>query len=630
MISSSPAFSVMLLCWILICSQPGFSQDPTAQPGDAEFIRTNYEKAEYRIPMRDGLKLFTTVYSPKDKSRTYPILFTRTPYRVAPYGQDTFPEGLGPSMLLARELYIFVYQDVRGRFMSEGTFMDMRPIVSGMDDQTDESTDAWDTIEWLMKNVENHNGRVGIYGNSYPGFYASCALVNAHPALVAAVPQCPIADWWRDDFHHNGAFFLPHFFNFFYVFGTRRPELTTEWGRRMDHGTPDGYDFFLHKLGALSNVNPKFYENRIAFWDSIVSHPNYDSFWKARNILPHLKDVRPAVMVVGGWYDAEDLYGPLATYAAIESHSPGAQNRIVMGPWRHGGFKRGDASSLGDIFFGNDPAPAPYYLEEVEKKFFDYHLKGMGEAAGPEALMFETGTNRWRSFNAWPPDREMRTLYFREAGALSFNPLVVSSADTADSFISDPAKPVPYSESLSTSMTKEYMVDDQRFAAHRPDVLVYETAPLESDITLAGNLIANLMVSVSGTDADWIVKLIDVYPDDHPPYPHQDKPMGGYQQMVRSEVIRGRFRNFPEFPEPFEPGKVENVRLELLDLLHTFKTGHRIMVQVQSSWFPLVDRNPQKFVENIFQAKDSDFIPATHTLHRSIRNPSALEVGILK
>lgn len=601
---------------------------------DSLYIVENYEKHEYQISMRDGVKLFTAVYAPKDKSKKYPIILFRTPYCVCPYGEDKYNTRLSSSMLFVREKFIFVFQDVRGRFMSEGEFVNMRPHNDNKKSNSDidESTDTYDTIDWLIKNIKNNNGKAGMWGISYPGFYTAAGIIDAHPALVAASPQAPIADWFWDDFHHHGAFFLPHSFGFFAVFGMPRPKPTKQWGKWFEYPTPDGYRFFLEELGPLKNVNEKFYHDSVAFWNEAVEHPNYDEFWQEMNILPHLKNIKPAVMTVGGWFDAEDLYGPLKIYREIEKNSSGAYNVLVMGPWNHGGWARSDGSSMGNVFFGDTPPPSLFYRENIEFPFFNYFLKGKGNLDLPEAYVFETGTNKWRKFDTWPPENIVqKSLYFHANGKLSFD-MPSKTTNGYDEFISDPAKPVPFTEAIATGMTREYMTDDQRFASRRPDVLVYQTDVLEENLTLAGSIMANLKVSITGTGADWVVKLIDVYPDDHPGFKHnpQKIKMGGYQQMVRSEVIRGRFRNSYEKPEPFIPNKVTDVSFELQDVLHTFKKGHRIMVQVQSTWFPLVDRNPQKYVDNIFKANEDDFIKSTHRVYRSKKEHSFLRVGVIE
>ncbi|KPK64909.1 MAG: X-Pro dipeptidyl-peptidase [Gemmatimonas sp. SG8_38_2] len=596
----------------------------------AQYIRENYTKREYRITMRDGARLFTSVYMPKDTSIAFPILMRRTPYSVRPYGEDNYPESLGPSPLFVREGYIIVLQDVRGRFMSEGEFVNMTPHVAEKrsDQDIDESSDTYDTVEWLLENVPNHNGRVGMWGISYPGFYAAASMIDAHPAIQAVSPQAPIADWWFDDFHHHGAFFLPHSFNFFATFGLPRPQPTTEWGPRFDHGTPDGYQFFLD-LGPLGNADERYFKGQVAFWNEAAQHPNRDDFWRSRDIVPHLNSVAPAVMTVGGWFDAEDLYGPLAIYRSIEEKNPQVFNILVMGPWRHGGWARTDGESLGNVSFGSQTSV--FYRENIELPFFNFYLKGKGGIDLPEASVFETGVNRWRTFEEWPPASiQERSLYLRGGGTLSFMQ-PDRAADAWDEYVSDPTKPVPFTQDIATGMTREYMTDDQRFAARRPDVLAFQTEVLDEDVTLAGPVVADLWVSTSGTASDWIVKLIDVLPPDTPD--HDGLPrgvhMGGYQMMVRSEVIRGRFRNSAEFPEPFVPDQPTHVVLPLQDVLHTFQRGHRIMVQIQSTWFPLVDRNPQKYVENIFAAAQDDFIKATQRVYRSQNMPSQLRVGVL-
>jgi hypothetical protein len=618
--------ALLLLAAIGLHAQPG----PQA---DSAYIAEHYDKAEYRVPMRDGTHLFTAVYTPKDQSQAYPVLLHRTTYRAYPYGPNKMRVPLGPSMEYAREGFVFVYQDVRGMFMSEGTFENMRPHRARKLDREhdiDESTDTYDTIEWLLRNVKGHNGKVGMWGISYPGFYTIAGAIDAHRALAAVSPQAPIADWFFDDFHHHGAFFLPHAFNFLANFDRPKRGLTQEWPRRFEHGTPDGYQFFLD-LGPLQNAKNRYFGDSLAFWNQLAEHPNYDGFWKARNLLPHLRAIQPAVLTVGGWYDAEDLYGPLKIYRAVEANAPAGYNGIVMGPWRHGGWARDPGSSLGNVFFGDSPAPSEFYLKNIELPFFLHHLKGAADPKLAEAYMFETGRNAWRTFEAWPPkNTQARSLFLQNKQQLSLqaNP---DSAEQFSEFVSDPAKPVPFTEAVAIGMTREYMTDDQRFASRRPDVLVFQTEVLEEDMTLAGPMLAKLFVSTTGTDADWVVKVIDVYPPNHPAYPHQPgKPMGNYQQMVRSEVIRGRFRNGYERPEPFVPGQVAEISLELQDVLHTFKKGHRIMVHIQSTWFPLVDRNPQRYVENLYlDAVESDFIPSTHRVYHDAAHPSRIEVQVI-
>jgi putative CocE/NonD family hydrolase len=566
--------------------------------------------------MRDGARLFTAVYVPKDGERTYPFLLVRTPYGIDPYGADQYKTDLGPSAQFAKEGYIFVYQDVRGRFMSEGEFVNMRPHIpqKGPKD-IDESSDTWDTIDWLIKNVRGNNGKAGQWGISYPGFYTAAAMVDAHPALKACSPQAPVTDWFvGDDFHHNGALFLPHFFNFISVFGKPRPQLTTKWGPRFEHGTPDGYDFFL-RMGPLPNADTRYLKGEVAFWNEVMQHGSYDEFWKARNLRQHMKNVRPAVLTVGGWFDAENLFGALDTYKKTEANNPRSANHLVMGPWFHGGWSRSDGEALGPIHFNSKTSE--YFKEQLQLPFFEQHLKD--SATSPriaKANIFETGTNRWRKFEAWPPPGSVkRSLNFAADGKLTLEASEEKSA--FDEFVSDPARPVPYYDKIANGMEREYMTADQRFAACRPDVLVYSTEALADDVTIAGPIGAELVVSTTGTDADWVVKLIDVYPDSYPdpePNPAGLK-MGGYQQLVRGDVMRGKFRNSYENPEAFTPDQSTPVRFEMQDVCHTFRSGHRIMVQVQSSWFPLVDRNPQKF-EDIYSARAEDFHKATHRVYR--------------
>ena len=598
----------------------------------ADYIRSKYTKFEYRIPMRDGVKLFTAVYLPTDTSKNYPILMLRTPYSVGPYDADRYKSRLGPSETYEKEGFIFVFQDVRGRFMSEGTFVNMTPHVppKKSDIVINESTDTYDTIEWLLNHLENNNGNVGMWGISYPGFFTAAGAIDSHPALKAVSPQAPVSNLWGDDSFHNGAFYLTHNFRFFGMFGIERNGVTTQWPERPKYlDAPDAYRFFL-ELGTLKNVNKKYFKDKIEFWNELSSHPNYDSYWKAKNIIPHLNNISAAVMMVGGWYDCEDLFGPLKSYHAIEENNPGIFNSLVMGPWRHGGWSGDDGTSLGDAEFGF--ATSDYYNDNILFPFFKHFLVEQEEDYSfPEAMVFETGANRWRSFDTWPPAScETRQLYFDTNGGLSFSP-TSGKKDAADSYISDPRKPVPFTSDLSSRRRPRFMAEDQRFTANRPDVLVYQTEPMEEDITLAGPIQANLFVSTTGTDSDWIVKLVDVFPDSIPGFkPKRDEPdPRGQQLLVRTEVMRGRFRESFEKPKPFTPGEITEVSYELQDVFHTFKRGHRIMVHIQSSWFPMVDRNPQTFVPNIFKADEKDFVTVTNTVHRSKDAPSHIEVMIL-
>jgi hypothetical protein len=595
-----------------------------------DYIRANYTKHEYMAPMRDGVRLFVAVYTPKDSSKPYPIWMFRTPYTVAPYGIDNYRWSLGPSEFFARDGYIFAYCDVRGRGKSEGTFVHVRPFIPNKTapSQVDEASDTYDTIEFLLKTVPNHNGRVGISGTSYPGFYATMAGLSGHPALKAVSPQAPVTEWFiGDDFRHNGTFFLAHAFGFFSSFGRPRPGENEVPGPRFDYGTPDGYDFFL-RMGSLGDADRKFFKGQIEWWQDIISHDTYTDFWKSRSPLPYLRNLQPAVMTVGGWFDAEDVYGPLHTYAAIASQSPGAVNILVEGPWSHGQWNGDSADHLGDVRFNQKTGE--FFREHIEFPFFQHFLKDKGEEKFPGAYVFETGRNEWHELDAWPPkNRVMKTYYFQGNGKLS-SERSAASGEESDEYISDPSKPVPHISWTSPAMTYEYMTADQRFAARRTDVLVYQTDPLEEDLTIAGPVTASLYVSTTGTDSDWVVKLIDVYPGNYPdpdPNPRGVR-MGGYQQLVRGEPFRGKFRKSFEKPVPFESGKPDKVEFQLPDVFHTFGRGHRLMVQVQSSWFPLVDRNPQKFMK-IDEARPSDFQKATQRVYRSATLPSGISVGVL-
>lgn len=620
----------MRLLLILIFTGLSCSLFAQAKRVDSLYVRTHYEKFEYRIPMRDGTKLFTIVYVPKDKSRSYPILMNRTCYNASRYAD--YKTNNQPSDYLVRDKYIIVYQDVRGRYMSDGLFDNMRPNIPGNDRKNkkdiDESSDTWDTIDWLIKNVKGNNGNVGMFGISYPGFYTAAALPDAHPALKASSPQAPIADFFFDDFHHQGAF-LQSYLAAFAVFGYQKDTLTKEnWyndkiSRFYNSPAADGYDFHL-RLGPLKNATAQYHHDNF-FWQQIVEHPNYDEFWQQRNLLPHLKNVKHAVMTVGGWFDAEDLYGPLNIYKTIERTSPAAKNTIVMGPWAHGDWARENGKSTHNhIYFGD--SVSTFYQREIERKFFAHYLKGEGSGNLPEAYMFDTGKKEWKTFDAWPPKNiPAMKLYFGEGGRLSVNKPLNEQA--VFEYISNPNKPVPYTSQTEglTFTPRRFMSDDQRHASRRPDVITFETEPLQEDITLAGEIAAKLKVAMTGTDADFIVKLIDVYPDNHPKYDHNPSNiiMGGYQQLVRHEVFRGRFRNSFEKPEPFTPNEVTEVTVPLQDILHTFKKGHRIMIQIHSTWFPYIDRNPQKYVDNIYKANEEDFIKSTIQVYGS----SVIEIG---
>ncbi|TFH25756.1 MAG: CocE/NonD family hydrolase [Bacteroidia bacterium] len=605
---------------------------PQLRGQETNFVEENYIKNEYQIEMRDGVKLFTIVYSPKDKSEKYPFLMQRTPYSIGPYGEKIRGR-LSSNDRLEKDLYIFVFQDVRGAYMSEGKFVDMRPVLGSYESvhDVDETTDTWDTVEWLINNIDNNNGKVGMYGTSYPGFYAVMGSIHAHPAMVCTSPQAPISDWFLwDDMHHNGAFTLPLCFNFFQSFGQDRPEPTTSRAPRMQYPSADAYHFFLD-LGPVKNINENYLKGSIDFWNKFIQHPDYDSFWQARSTLPHLKDITPAVLTVGGWYDGEDLSGALHTYKTIEANNPDADNMLVMGPWTHGGWGYPDY---------NDPSRIPFrekdkyfYLHEIEYPFFSHYLKGKGKHKLPDAWVFDTGSDEWRSYESWPPEKTTeKNLWLDEDGALSWT-APGRDGEAYDEFISDPSKPVPYTApflSARSFYNRQYLSEDQRFASSRTDVLVYKGEEIEEDITLTGPVEVELFVSTTGTDADWVLKLIDVFPDDADQrgLNQNDIEVGGYQMLVRGDIFRGKYRNSFEHPEPFTPSEVTNVKFVLPDLNHTFQKGHKIMVQIQSSWFPLFDRNPQTFT-NIYLCGEEAFQKARHRVYRTAEHPTHLKFQIL-
>lgn len=597
---------------------------------DSAYIRDNYIKLEKLIPMRDGVKLFTSIYIPKDITHKYPFILCRTPYSVAPYGESKFKRLLGPSELFIREGYIFVYQDVRGKWKSEGEFVDTRPFnpnKKGKKD-IDESTDTYDTAEWLLKNIENNNGRIGVWGISYPGFYATQTILSGHPAIKAVSPQAPVTDWFvGDDITHNGAFFLGNFL-FFSNFGQVRSAPTIQPAERLDIGTKDGYQFFLRN-GTFKDLNDKYYKNKIPAWIDFMNHGTYDSYWQSRTPLPYLKNVKPAVLNVGGWFDAEDLYGPLKTFEAISKKNPNASNRLVMGPWSHGGFARGTGKSLGNIDFGS--RTSVYYRQHVELPFFNYYLKDKGKLELPAVLIFQTGTNEWKEYKQWPPvNAHDENIYLGRQGNILFS-ADYASEDTFDEYVSDPKKPVPFTSETRTNPGAEYMIEDQRFAATRPDVLVYTSETLDKDKMLSGPIIADLFVSTTGTDADFIVKLIDVFPEtaENNVETGPNVQLSEFQELIRGDVIRAKFRNSLTNPEPLIPDKITEIKFELRDVAHTFLKGHKIQVQIQSSWFPLVDRNPQQFID-IYHAKESDYIKATHRIYTSGKHQSHLIIKAIE
>jgi putative CocE/NonD family hydrolase len=620
---------VVALLWVSVSLYSALAQQTPA----AQEIRAAYVKSEHLVPMRDGVKLFTIVYAPKDASTQYPFMLHRTPYGSPPYGPDAYRASLGPSPAFGAEKFIFVYQDVRGKFKSEGEFVVMRPLVPQPKPATatDESTDTYDTIDWLVKNVPNNNGRVGQWGISYPGSQTVWGMIDAHPALKASSPQAPAIDMFLgDDFHHNGAFRLMYTFS--WLAGNARPRagVSENRGGGFTYGTPDGYRFFLD-AGTVANINEKYFNYSVPTWNEYMEHPDYDEYWTRQNPLKHAKNITHAVLNVGGWFDAEDFYGPLETYKAVE-RTPGNKNRIVIGPWLHGGWASMPGDALGDIRFGSNTAE--HYRNEIELPFFRYHLKGQGAEPAAEATVFETGGNAWKTFDTWPPKNiDTRTLYFQADGGLSFTAPAAASttANGFDEYVSDPSRPVPWSTETRTTQGHLWMVEDQRFAAARPDVLVYRTEPLQQDVVIAGPILASIHASTTGTDADWIVKVIDVYPGDAPdnnPNPRGVR-MGDFQMLLAGEVFRGKYRNSYAKPEPLVPGQPVKYEFDLRDRFHRFLKGHRIMVQVQSTWFPVIDRNPQTFVD-IYKAKPSDFRKATHRVYRTPLRPSGVKVGVVK
>jgi len=596
------------------------------------YVLEHYSKKEVMIPVRDGVKLFTQVYAPVDTSQKYPIMLRRTPYSIPPYGENIFRNSLGPSWPFVEEGYIFVFQDCRGKYKSEGEFVVMWPhkSVKRTKQDVDDSSDTYDTIEWLLKNIPNHNGRVGQWGISYPGWHTVMGMIDAHPALKASSPQASPADMWiGDDFHHNGAFRLMYTFGWLAGSARVRTGPSAQRAARFRYGTPDGYKFFL-ELGPVSNVNKLYFQDSVPTWNEYMEHGDYDEYWKKQDVLQHLDNIKHPILNVAGWFDAEDFYGPMSIYSTIEEKNAGNKSILVVGPWRHGGWASMDGDALGNIRFSTKTGE--YYRENVELPFFNYYLKDKGELDLPEALVFETGLNEWRSYGQWPPkEAKERNIYLHASGKLSFDPPMEESERALDSYVSDPDKPVSWSSEIRTNQGHLWMVEDQRFASRRPDVLVYQSEVLTKDITIAGPIIASLYVSTTGTDADWIVKLIDVYPGDAPdnqPNP-QNIRMGDFQMLLAGEVFRSKYRNSFEHPEPLVPNKVTKIEFDLRDKSHCFRKGHRIMVQIQSTWFPVIDRNPQKFVD-IYHAREEDFQKAVHRVHRSKKYPSHIKIRIIE
>lgn len=604
---------------LILTSGISYAQDAKA---DSAYVREHYEKTEQLIPMRDGTKLFTAIYTPKDQTKKYPVLLNRTPYTVAPYGADEYKKSLGNFPAEMREGFIFVYQDVRGKWMSEGEFEDVRPVNKTKNKKAiDESTDTYDTLEWLAKNMKNYNQKAGIYGISYPGFYSTMSLVNSHPTLKAVSPQAPVTNWFLgDDFHHNGVLFLNDSFKFMSSFGVKRPQpITPDKGpKSLEYPIKDNYRFYLEG-GSVKELKDKYFQDNIKFYNDLFAHPDYDQFWQDRNPLPHLTNVKPAVMTVGGFFDAEDVYGAFETYKAIEKQNPNATNILVAGPWFHGGWVRSKADTFGDMQFGTPTGE--YYQQQIELPFFNYYLKDKGNFKPTEAQIFITGSNEWKQFDTWPPKNvTTQKMYLQANGKISFQQ---TNNTSFDEYIADPNNPVPYQGGVLESRPREYMVDDQRFASTRPDVMVYQTDILTEDVTITGPIINHLFVSSTGTDADYVIKLIDVFPEDTPKY--NGKLMAGYQNLIRAEIMRGKYRNSFEKPEAMVPNLKTNVTYSMPDVGHTFKKGHRIMIQVQNTWFPLADRNPQQFM-NVYEATAKDFLKQKQRIYHD----SYIEIPVLK
>jgi len=606
----------------IVLAAPLSGQQPPAPP-PADDVRARYTKYEFMVPMRDGVRLFTSIYAPKDTSERYPFLITRTPYSVAPYGVDQYRASLGPSEQFQKDGFIFVYQDARGRYMSEGQFQQVRPFVPDKKSSKDidESTDTYDTIEWLLKNIPHHNGRVGMVGVSQPGFHVAASIIDSHPALKAASPQAPTADYYMgDDVYHNGAFMLGANFGFYSGFVPRGDTpAPPQPAIRFDPGTPDMYEFLL-RVPPLAKVNAALFGGTAAYWQEIVDHTTYDDFWKKRSVWRFMNNVKCAVLNVGGWFDAEDPVGPLLVYRSVEEKNPKTINQLVMGPWSHGGWGRGPGNRLGNISFAVNTGE--FFREQIQFPFFMKHLKDKG-ADLPEAYMFLTGINEFRRHDVWPPrNLQPLTLHLDAAGRLSRT--APKEPNAFEEYVSDPTRPVPFIGYVGAAMTADYMTEDQRFASRRTDVVTYQTEPLDHDVVIAGPIKVSLRASSTGTDSDFVVKVIDVFPGDYPtpaPSPGQPMPanavkMGGYQQLVRGEPFRAKFRHGFEKPEPLTANEPAAIEFALPDAYHAFRQGHRIMVQVQSSWFPLVDRNPQTFME-IPQATPADFQKATQRIYRS-------------
>ncbi len=621
---------IFLSLFIIHISMFAFAQ---SHQKDSAWIANHYSKVERMISMRDGIKLFTAIYIPKDESEKHPILLMRTPYSCEPYGENKYTDrysSRGDSVYFQRN-YILVWQDVRGRYMSEGTFEDVRPFIPNKKKKTDvdEASDTYDAIDWLVKNVKSNNGNVGVYGISYPGFYSTEAALCGHPALKAVSPQAPVTDWFMgDDFHHKGVAFMLDAFDFYRGFGVPRPKPLTRYPSPPALTYPDNYNFFLHNA-TYHELKEKYMGDSIRFWNDVAAHPDYDPWWQARNARVGCYNVKPAILVVGGLFDAEDCYGAWNTYKAIELQSPTTICKIVEGPWIHGGWAKTVGDRLGNVYFGGKTSS--YYRAQFELPFFEYYLRGKGSVDQiKEANIFITGEDKWHSFDEWPPQNiSSSDLFLQHNQNISFSKPTL--ANSFDEYTSDPMHPVPYTDDVGSDRTREYMCDDQRFASRRPDVLTYETDVLNENMTLTGPVMADLFVSLSTTDADFVVKLIDVYPDDFK-YPDSVKityPMGGYQMLVRGEIMRGRFRNNFSVPEAFIPNQISEVKFELPDVAHTFLKGHRIMIQVQSTWFPLADRNPQQFIDP-YQSTSKDLVKSEIKIYHDADHASKIILPLLK
>jgi len=605
------------LLFVLVCVS--IVQAPAQSANDNP---SAYDRKEFMIPVRDGVHLYTVVFTPKDQREPLPFLLQRTPYGV----EHMFPPDKRTYVKdLAAEGYIFVCQDIRGRYRSEGKFEMQRFSRDRRNNKSiDESTDTYDTIEWLLKSISNNNGRVGVLGISYDGWLTVMATLDPHPALKAVSEQATPSDMYLgDDFHHNGAFRLSYGFE--YAFSEEASKVDTLY----PFGTYDTYEWYL-KLGPLSHVNEKYFHGAIPTWNDFVNHPNYDDFWKKQSLQYRLDAPTVPTMHVAGWWDQEDFYGPMKAYEVLERKDTKHLNYLVVGPWNHGGWGRGEGRKLGNVSF--DTATSRTFRELIQAPWFAYWLKDMGKGDFPEARTFRTGSNEWTSYDAWPPRKDiiLKNLYFLANGKLSFEIPQTEDAAAFDSYVSDPAHPVPYrsrpiEETYSPgSRWSTWLTEDQRFVHMRPDVLSWETETLNEDITVTGDLVAHLFASTTGTDADWIIKLIDVYPEEY----KKDLKMGGYQLMVANEVFRGRFRKSFEKPEPITPNDVFEYVIDIHHNDHTFLKGHKIMAQVQSTWFPIIDRNPQKYVDNIFLANETDFQAATQKVYRSKKFPSSIALPI--